>query len=271
MNKNSSNKISDKVFDRIKKDDVKPIPKWQFVLKNGFLWLLLAILIGGAAIALGITWLQFGDIEWDLRPRLGLGIAQFVLAVFPYFWLAILGLVGVLAYFNFMATPKGYRYPKYQIILFGILIVILTGAAVRYLGFARNIHDRILEGAPQFKHLIESKERLYNLPDKGLLAGEIIEYDNTTAIVQSFDGRQWQVDIEDLKLPENKQLEEGQKIKLLGEKVGDDSFKANEARPWQMGDGLKLMDQLKGRKGKNKTEAKETGNPPPPPMETEEA
>lgn len=267
MDKKSSKKISDKVFDRIKKDEVKPIPKWQFVLKNGFLWLLLAILIGGAAIALGITLLQWGDIEWDLRPILGLGLGQFILTVFPYFWLIILSLVGVLAYFNFMATPKGYRYPKYQIILFGVLIVILTGAAVRYLGFARNIHDRILEGAPQFKHLIENKEDLYNLPEKGLLAGTIIEYDNTTVVVESFDGRQWQVDIEDLKLPTEKQLDEGQKIKLLGELTGEDSFKANEARPWHRGDALQIGERKQNGLGKKNG----AGPPPtPPPIDEEE-
>ena len=44
MDKKKS-KISDKVFDKIKKEEVKPIPKWHFVLKNGFLWVLLLILI----------------------------------------------------------------------------------------------------------------------------------------------------------------------------------------------------------------------------------
>jgi len=267
--KEPSKKISDKVLGKIKKEELKPIPKWHFVLKNGFLWLLLIILLAAGAIAWGISLFQFSDIEWDLRPILGLNIAAFILNVFPYFWIIILGLVGLLAYFNFMATPKGYKYPKYQIILFGILIIILTGAAFRYLGWARNLHDRILQGAPQFRRLLENKDLIYNLPDKGLLAGEIVEYDNTTAVVQTFDGRQWQVDVSELDLPEDKQIEAGEEIKILGEKTGEDAFKAKEARPWHVGDPLRLKDFKPGI-GKNIGGRPEGAGPPlPPPKQLE--
>ena len=254
---NEKKTISELVKEKITKENVKPIPKWQFVLKHGFLWLLLIILLIVAAISVGVAILEFVDVEWDLRPMLGIGIAPFIFQIFPYFWLILFGSMAVLAYFNFMSTPKGYKYPGYQIVLFGILLIILTGTGVHYLGMSKDIRDRVFK-APFIGGLMHNKEEMWNIPEKGLLAGEIVEYDQTSATLKSFDGQLWVVNIEGMNLPPNQKISEGQKVKIIGKKTGELEFKAQEARPWEKGDHLKM--------GEFKMKGNNDIAPPPPPQ-----
>lgn len=254
MNQNNKT-ISQIVKEKIKNNDIKPIPKWHFLLKHGFLWILLLILIIVAAVAVGVAIFEFSDVEWDLRPMLGIPLLPFIFRVFPYFWLLLCGAIAALAYFNFMATPKGYKFPSYQIVLFGILVIILTGTAFHYLGMTRGIRDRAFE-TPFINNFMHNKEAIWNMPENGLLAGVIIEYDQTSAAIRSFDGKDWIVNIEELKLPQNNKIEEGQKVKIIGKKTGDGQFKAVEARPWMKGDLLKMKEFFKKGGPKNQ----------PPPM-----
>lgn len=253
---NEKKTISELVKEKITKENVKPIPKWQFVLKHGFLWILLIILLVVAAVSVGVAILEFADVEWDLRPMLGIGIAPFIFQIFPFFWLVLFGSMALLAYFNFMATPKGYKYPGYQIILFGILLIILTGTGVHYLGMSRGIRDRAFD-APLIRDFMHKKEEMWNNPEKGLLAGVIVEYDQTNASLKSIDGQIWNVNIENLDLPTNQKISEGQKIKVIGKKTGEFQFEAKEARPWDKGDRLQMRN--------NMIQDDDENNPFPPP------
>ena len=268
MNK-EKNTISAKVLDKIKKENVKPIPKWHFLLEHGFLWLLLLVLIIAGAIALGISIFELTDAEWGLRPLLGFGLFDFFLRVFPYFWVVIFLMVCVLAYYNFVSTPKGYKYPKYQIILFGVLIVIVTGAAVYYLGLAKKARNLIHDQAPLVERFMQNKDKFYNLPDKGLLVGEISEIDGNSIVVISPDRQPWQVNTQDVVLPEGKNLAEGQKVKIVGEKTSENQFTAKDIRPWQLGDPLRLKDFMDNKNGgngpNNGNGSPPTDRPPPKP------
>ena len=266
MDKNKKT-ISELVKEKIKKEELKPIPKWHFLLKHGFLWILLLVLLLIAMISVGITIFEFVSVEWDLRPKLGLGIWPFLMTIFPFFWVVVFGIVGVLAYYNFMVTPKGYKHPKYQIVLFGLLVVLLAGTAFHYLGLARGIRDRI-EGVPFFEHFLHDKEALWNNPENGLLSGVIVSIDENdqTVAVKSFDGKIWNVDITEIKLPPNKKIENGQRVKIIGEKIDENLFKASEARPWQKGDMLRFGEKpgLGLKNGSGPKNGTKNDFPPPP-------
>ncbi|MFA4930379.1 MAG: hypothetical protein WC570_00730 [Patescibacteria group bacterium] len=242
-------KISDKVIDKIKQENVKPIPRWHFWLQHGFLWVLLVILLLLGAISLGITFFELTDVEWGLRPMLGIGLGHWLFSFFPYFWSAILIVVAVLAYYNFLNTPKGYRYPKYQVILFGLILIILTAGAFHYAGLAKKARNFLHDRAPIFQNFMPNKDQLYYLPDQGLLAGKIIDINDESLTLKTIDPHDWKVDIGEAKIPPGKKLENGQKIKILGKKTGEFEFKAEEFRPWQAGDMLRLNNMPKGFMG----------------------
>ncbi|MBU0647647.1 hypothetical protein KJ855_00530 [Patescibacteria group bacterium] len=246
MSKQES-KISDKVISKIKKEDVKPIPKWHFVLEHGLLWLLLLFLIVGGGMLLGIAYLELNDAQWDLRPVVGKEWFGFVLAVFPYFWLFLFGVVAVLAYYNFVNTPKGYRYPKYQIIVFGLLIIILTAIGFHFLGFVKNSRDFLRDQTPLWERLHLDQEKIYHAPEKGIIVGKVIGAKENILEIEHLDGSRWKVDIGQLE--QEFEFIPGQKVIVVGRMLKEGEFEAKKIRALRKGEPLRLghdIDKLKG-------------------------
>jgi hypothetical protein len=246
MEKQSST-ISEKVRARISQEKIKPIPRWHFVLKHGFSWVLLLILVLLGGLMTGLAIYEIGNIEWDLQPLLGIGAVKMLFLVFPYFWLGLLIVVLVLAYFNFIHIPQGYRYPRYQVVVFGLLVILLTGLGLYYLGWAGRVRENLPTTAPWIQLLLPNKAKLLNLPDKGILVGRLQSMEGNEAVVRGVDGSDWRVDLQLLALPSNKQISDGQNIILVGRKTGDHQFKARVVRPLQRGAILKLRDLIKNK------------------------
>ncbi|HPN67460.1 MAG TPA: hypothetical protein PLZ62_02275 [bacterium] len=248
--------ISQMVLEKIKKDEVKPIPKWHFVLKYGFLWLIIIIFLICASAALGVSYFEITDIDWEVPSFLGMGILNYFFFVLPYFWVLLFLAIGVLAYYNFLATPKGYKFPRYQIVTFGVLILVMVAAAFHYFGTSQMIRDTIRDNIPGFHRLMHNKEEVWNRPDEGLLAGKINEVQNNGVVVVTFDHTKWQVDTTNTDIPDGKELSVGQMIRIVGEKTGDNQFVAQSIKPWKKDGGLQF--------GPPPTQNNDDFGPPPP-------
>ena len=82
--------LSQKVLEEIKDKKIEPKAKWQFLLKDSFVWILfgLSIFVGALATAAAIFNIKFSD--WDIYDRAPGGRFSFVMEVLPYFWVIIL-------------------------------------------------------------------------------------------------------------------------------------------------------------------------------------
>ena len=74
-----SKKIKNSVIDKIKKDHIKPKPKWEFLLKDYTLYALFALLLIIGGLTVSVIILNITTNHWDIHKNLGGSFIVFVL------------------------------------------------------------------------------------------------------------------------------------------------------------------------------------------------
>ncbi|MFZ5982690.1 MAG: hypothetical protein ACOYS2_03950, partial [Patescibacteria group bacterium] len=133
--------ISDKIIDKIEKDNIHPEPKWKFSLKN---FLLISAYLGFAllgALAVSVVLYLVSYTDWDIYDRMGRGFWENILLSLPYVWVALILIFFALAYFNFRNTKRGYKKNPFVILSGSVLGGIFLGALFFNLGVGRIIDE----------------------------------------------------------------------------------------------------------------------------------
>ena len=240
--------VSKSILNKIKKEKIKPTPKWVFLLKNSFVWGLFGISVLFGSLAIGMIFFQVRDAGWDIYSQMDEGLAEFVLLALPYFWvLLMIGFI-TLAYYHFRHTKTGYRYNVFAIIGLSLLISLVLGSTLYASGFSERI-ENFFQEIPHYEKLQVGKRILWQRPDQGLLAGTIIRIqDDKIFLLQDFKQRPWKVDAKGAKIRPGVRLEKGQRVKMIGEKLEVGRFHATVIGPWRKEDLQRLRilkDQLK--------------------------
>jgi hypothetical protein len=224
--------LSRSIIEAIKKEKIIPVPKWHFLLKNYVIWSLFFIsaILGG--IAFSIILLQLSDIDWDIARRVHPNTGEWLIAITPYFWIIILILFVGIAYHNFRHTEKGYKSGTFLILGTSVLVSLIAGSIVFATGISRHI-ETFGNNIPRFREMHSPRMRLWMQENKGLMAGVVKEIFQEEILLRSLQDKIWNVDIRDAKLIDIPVLEVNQKIGVLGERIDNMHFKANEIRPWQ--------------------------------------
>lgn len=226
-NKNLANQI----LNKIKKREIKPKPRWEFLLKDSVIWLLVifALIIGSFATSVIIY--MFDNNQWDLYKEITDSFFAFVFVTLPYFWLIILGIFVYFIYYNFRHTKGGYKYRAYSVIITSIFISIVLGFIFYNMGLAHAI-DRVFEQkAPLYRQVINNRKIIFTKPERGILPGRVIKIISPEEFkLIDLHSREWQIIKHEMiiGLP----VKEGQSLILLGEKVTDDIFIAENIRPF---------------------------------------
>ncbi|MFC1615673.1 hypothetical protein ACFL21_00900 [Patescibacteria group bacterium] len=228
-------KISKNVLEKIKKEKLKPAPKWEFLLKKSFLWTLLVIvlILGGLMASVVIFHLNTGD--WIFYQHQDKPFLRYVFEVLPYFWLLLFVLVIFVAYYDFKHTDKGYKYPLWIIFSAAIGICILIGSIFFGTGVGKRFENQMIQKVPFYREMSHEKDlKKWNQPEEGFLAGELVHFVKEGEIeLESFDGKKWTVVFGKIDKPPIPPLEEGCILKTLGEQVDDNIFKAEVIMPWE--------------------------------------
>lgn len=226
-------KFSDSIVNKIKCDQIKPVPKWHFLLKSYTFWTLfiLSMILGSLSFSVMVHIAQSGDL--DLIDHLQGNWLVSAVMLLPVFWLVSLVFFAALAFLNWKCTKKGYCIKRRWIVLGSILLSMVLGAFFYLLGLGRQtdlLMTRALPFYDQYKH--KARKDLWQQPEKGLLTGKIIDVDEDTEklLVRDEDGKDWIVDDRDI-VWENDNLEErGRIVKVLGQITGESEFQAVEVR-----------------------------------------
>jgi len=229
------NDISKKVLNKIKKDQIKPKPKWEFLLKKSVFWGLfgLSIIIGGVAASIIIFMIMTND--WDIPRHLGNSTPAFIFKTLPYFWIIILSAFIGIAYYNFKHTDTGYKYRFSLFVVINILISVIIGFGLFNFGAAKRIDKAFLDHAPLYQELNHKpRVQMWTQPENGLLGGEVIELleDNQFQIID-FQDKKWIIINTDPKSLEKPPIKEGIIIQSVGEIIDNSTFKAIKIRVWQ--------------------------------------
>ena len=159
---------------------------------------------------------------------------EFLFSVLPLLWILFLGIFLIISILGIRHTKTGYRYPLLKILSFNILLSIFLGSLFFYTGGAKKIEQIFAENIPAYQSVEENKILKWSHPENGLLSGMILENkDEDIILIEDFNGIKWEVDIRDAFLRPRLYLDQGEKIKIMGEILKDNVFIAQEIRKWE--------------------------------------
>lgn len=224
-------KLTEKILGKIKKEKIKPLPKWHFLLKKSFIWSFFggSVVLGGIAFSGALF--QLNNITWEFHRDVSSSLVGFIFMILPYFWGILLILFLASAYYNFKHTETGYRHNIFWIAGLSILISLLFGSGL----YASGITDKIEENfqrIPLYQQMHLKRMQIWNQVERGLLSGKILKIeDNQMLLLEDLEKKEWNVDIRSANIPEQVNLRAENEVRIKGEKIDANNFKAAAVRP----------------------------------------
>jgi heme/copper-type cytochrome/quinol oxidase subunit 2 len=229
--------LSSKILTKIETDNIKPIPRWRFLLKDSVTWIvsLISLLVGGIGVSISIFLVVNNDILTTSFS--GLNIIQTIVLVVPIFWVAITIFFIFLAYYNFKHTPEGYRWNVAKMLVVNIIASIFLGIFLYSTDISSMLNDVFNSNIPYYNQIADVRNQVWMRPETGYLAGDIQEINtaNQSFTIKDLNNSLWTVDYSIALVKPSVNLVTGTKIKIIGEKTDSANFKASEIRPWNGG------------------------------------
>ncbi len=232
------NKFSDNLLEKIQEEQIEPKSKWSFIAKDGFIWGLgIASLILGA-VALSVMTSILRNTDLSFAESLGHSLPKFLFLVLPYLWIVLLGVFLVVAHHQVRKTKSGYKYklPVVLLALFGGSI--LLGGFLYQVGIGQALDERFVEKSPMYRQIANRKVNLLTNPEKGVLAGRVIEVASEELLLEDIKKKTWRVDVTKAVLPQDRTIPEGAMIKMTGQLEGE-AFIADRISPLRPKDKLR--------------------------------
>jgi hypothetical protein len=106
-----------KTIARLRRDNIKPLPKWRFAFVNVAYWALvaLAVFFGTVAVSVGI-YLLF-QIDWAVARYAPGGTFRIFFLYIPYIWLFVIAILMGAVFYCIRKTRQGYKYKGIVIML----------------------------------------------------------------------------------------------------------------------------------------------------------
>lgn len=225
--------LKDKILDKIKAGEAKQTPKWQFQLKEFLVWFGVGILIAIAALSFSAIIFNFQNADWALRASLGITRSRFFFIHFPYFWIIILTALAILAYCVFRHTKKGYRYAL-PVVIFTVAILITSIGLASHLSFRTGhfMEKEAMIGFPYYNVITRPRQKIWFNPEKGFLTGSIVSpYVNGKFNLSDINKNVWLISCDKCVIHTLVEMEEDEKVKIIGEKIDNVNFNAFEVSP----------------------------------------
>lgn len=224
--------LAKSIIGKIKKKQIKPTPKWIFLLKRSVIWGLFSLSVLFGSMAISIILFEMRDMDYAVYKEMGNSLTGFVLLALPYFWLVLLAGFLVLACYHFRHTKSGYHHNVLAIIGLSLIISIILGTGLYATGISENL-ENIFRKIPNYERLHFGKRILWNNTEGGFLAGTIIHMgDGRIILLQDLKEESWHVDIQKAKMRREFEMKQGVRIRLIGTATGNYEFKAFRVAPW---------------------------------------
>ena len=226
-------KKSQKLLNKITAEQIKPSPRWHFILRNYIFWSVFLIFVVLGSIAFSIILYAITENDFDLLSFSGSKI-EFLFSVLPLLWILFLVIFSIISIFGIRHTKTGYRYSFLKILSFNILLSIFSGALFFYTGGAEKMELIFAENISVYKSFEERRISRWSHPENGFLSGLILENKSKDIIlIKDFNGMKWEINIQDAFIRSKLYLNQGEKIKITGEILEDNIFTAQEIRKWE--------------------------------------
>ncbi len=219
-------KLSKSVLEKIKKTELKPRPKWQFMAWRVLFWVIfiLAVFVGGGAF--GMILHQVSGTEWGFMHKGMMSPFYGMMLVLPYIcWFSVLGVMVALAYKTLSKTKKGYRYRPALVVGISILLSMLMGLFLYQAQLSHGFDEAMRDSFGPYSRFQSQHDAMWVSPENGVLMGEVLEpILDTSFSLQDMNGESWTINFND----ENLELTEGNRAFLMGEITEEGEFTATE-------------------------------------------
>lgn len=225
--------FSKEVLEKIKNEQIKPISKWHFVLRDSVVWLVFAASIVLGALSFSVI-LHFWEInDWDAYYRLSENFLAFILMTMPYFWLICFMLFAFLAYYYLKHTRTGYRLEFARVVVWNLALSLFFGSILYSVGAGRRAESEFAEKSQFYKELRNEQEKIWLRPEKGVIIGRVTYIAQSGEILELDDPHQvtWIVDTSDTEYFQGFVAQKGFMIKIFGKRGEENFFIAEEIRP----------------------------------------
>lgn len=234
-------------MDRIKEEDIKPVPRWRFTFRNSLFMgaFLLAVLLG--ALAFSIILFAIQQVDFNLTQHLSHSPLELFLGLLPLIWITLLITALLLGMYGIRYSKKGYKFTAARQLGYSAALSVLLGTLFFITGGAQWLDHSFETHISLYESINEKKIQIWMRPGEGQLAGHIEQIEDRDIIrLVDFSGKTWRI-FYDRKtfIPPVVLLEKGEYIKIVGTMMNDNQFQAAEIRPWQ---GPGRRGQWEGRK-----------------------
>ena len=235
-------KISKEILKKIERENIKPIGKWSFVLKNSFLWTLfgLNILFGSLGFAISIYLFQSSDIL-NLILSVNDFLQVLVLAI-PTVWVLLTLLFLIVSYLNFRYTKRGYSLSFVKIFTINIIVILLIGGTLHILGVSERLNTVFSDSITSYNQSIDPRYKIWSNPEGGYIAGNIVSVEEGSIEITDLEGNRWVVGTSNARVRRSVSLIEGEKIKIVRNALDEWTFEALEILPWE-GKGRNMQEK----------------------------
>ncbi len=150
-------KIKSQVLKNIKQNGIEPTSKFYFVTRNYFFVLLfvVSVVVGAVSFSAILNDLVIGSRFYAGAP-LFVAPTLFIQTI-PFFWLALLVVFTVSAWFNYKRTESAHKRENGMIVLASILFSLLIGLGLFRVGAAQHLDVVMKTYVPLYRVTIEEK------------------------------------------------------------------------------------------------------------------
>ncbi|MDT8393240.1 MAG: hypothetical protein RQ761_05325 [Bacteroidales bacterium] len=223
---------AEKFIEKIKEGKIKPRPRWRFTIPNVGMWILMFVSVIAGAVAFSIILFAIQQIDFDLIAHMSHSRFEWWLGLLPFLWIITLIIFIAFSVFGLRYTRKGYKYSLKSLIAINIGFSILTGSLFFIGGGAGWLEEVFAENIKIYESVQAKKMKMWSLPEEGYLAGYLLQINDSSAILKDFNEKEWLVDIRTAVISQAVDLEKDELVKLIGRKLSNKQFLAEEVRPW---------------------------------------
>lgn len=219
--------ISQMALQKIKENGIKPISKNIFNFKRIFFWSLVSfsIIVGILAFAIVLSILFTHD--WYLYNKLGFA---FIFKSLPYFWFGLLIIFILLGDFYYKKTPLGYRHRDFVIVGFFVILTMIFGSILYFIGIGEKAEDSLSRNVPIYRGFMFDRNEFWSHPEQGFIFGRIILIDGDLIKIIDHKNNIWAVEMSNAFVGQKVKIQEGEIIKIIGN-LDENIFKAEQIRP----------------------------------------
>ncbi|MEI8143650.1 MAG: hypothetical protein WCG48_03490 [Candidatus Berkelbacteria bacterium] len=225
--------LTNKIIKRIQAEEIRPIPRHIFLIRNIGLWALSILSVGVGSISISLLIYNVANKDWDVYSHLGESMFGFLVSSLPYLWIILIIISLAIAVLNFEHSKNGYKYSPLKITIASILLTLIFGSSGYALGVGEKIDSYFGSKFTSYQSVEAEKKIVWNQPENGLFSGTIktVDRDKKTFILDDFQGKQWTVNYADATIRGKITITENIDIKIVGQKTGD-AIDATDIRTW---------------------------------------